>query len=137
MAAIALLLNAWSLAGTMVAFGAVDAGAERAQRPRAQARGPGRPARRLLHHPRPLRGLDRAGRDYDFDNEPFLTALEERGFHVARHAHANYIKTPLSLVSSLNMDFLDTEALKAEAETATTASRSIACCGSISWCRPR
>ena len=54
---------------------------------------------------------------YDFDNEPFLTALEERGFAVAREAHANYIKTPLSLVSSLNMEFLDAEALRAEAES--------------------
>lgn len=53
---------------------------------------------------------------YGFDNEPFLTALEERGFEVARHAHANYIKTPLSLVSSLNMEMLDTNALVAEAE---------------------
>ena len=49
---------------------------------------------------------------FGFDNEPFLEALEERGFEVARDAHANYIKTPLSLVSSLNMEFLDAEALK-------------------------
>jgi hypothetical protein len=55
--------------------------------------------------------------EYGFDNEPFFGELEERGFHVARHAHANYIKTPLSLVSSLDMEFLDTEALKASAET--------------------
>ena len=54
---------------------------------------------------------------YGFDNEPFLTALEERGFAVARQAHANYIKTPLSLASSLNMDFVDPEALRAEAES--------------------
>ena len=54
---------------------------------------------------------------YDFDNEPFLTALEDRGFEVARHAHANYIKTPLSLVSSLNMEMLDADALAAEAES--------------------
>ncbi|HEX2884006.1 MAG TPA: sulfatase-like hydrolase/transferase [Candidatus Limnocylindria bacterium] len=52
---------------------------------------------------------------YDFDNEPFLTALEDRGFHVARHAHSNYIKTPFSLASSLNIDLLDVEALEAEA----------------------
>ncbi|HEY6609204.1 MAG TPA: hypothetical protein VI277_08425 [Candidatus Limnocylindria bacterium] len=52
---------------------------------------------------------------YGFDNEPFLNALEERGFAVARHAHANYIKTPLSVVSSLDMEYLDAEALKAEA----------------------
>ena len=54
---------------------------------------------------------------YDFDNEPFFAELEDRGFHVARHAHANYIKTPLSLVSSLDMEFLDTEALKESAES--------------------
>ena len=36
---------------------------------------------------------------YGYDNEPFLEALEERGFTVARHAHANYIKTPLSLAA--------------------------------------
>ena len=54
---------------------------------------------------------------YDFDNEPFLTALEAQGFEVARHAHANYIKTPFSLASSLNMEFLDTEALAAEAKS--------------------
>lgn len=48
---------------------------------------------------------------FAFDNEPFLSALEERGFDVARNAHANYPKTPLSLGSALNMDFLDGEAL--------------------------
>ena len=52
---------------------------------------------------------------YGYDNEPFLTALEERGFAVARHAHANYIKTPLSVVSSLDMDYLDPEPYKAAA----------------------
>ncbi len=60
-------------------------------------------------------GLTALRETYDYDNEPFLTALEERGFRVARHAHANYIKTVLSLTSSLNMDWLDAEALKAEA----------------------
>lgn len=115
-AAIALLLNAWSLAGTMVG---VAAG--------------GTPAGELaidLAPPDPddlpdvyYVILDRyagptALRDvYDFDNEPFFAALEERGFEVARHAHSNYVKTPLSLVSSLNMAFLDAEALKAEAES--------------------
>jgi hypothetical protein len=114
-AALALLLNAWSVAGTMVAFGAVDATD---------------PGLGTLQLEPPDPGdlpdvyyiiLDRyagstALRDvYDFDNEPFLTALEERGFEVPRHAHANYIKTPLSLGSSLNMDYLDADALKAEA----------------------
>ena len=52
---------------------------------------------------------------YDYDNEPFLTELEARGFSVARNAHANHIKTPLSLASTLSMEPLDAEALKAQA----------------------
>jgi len=115
-ATLALLLNVWALAGSMVAFGAVDA-TDNAELSELQL---------LPPDPSDLPDvyyiiLDRyAGstaleETYDFDNEPFLTALEERGFDVARHAHSNYIKTPLSLASSLNMDLLDTDALKAEA----------------------
>ena len=52
---------------------------------------------------------------YGFDNSAFLDGLRDRGFYVADDARANYIKTPLSLVSSLNMDYLDEDALKAEA----------------------
>jgi hypothetical protein len=52
---------------------------------------------------------------YGYDNTPFLDALRERGFYVADGARANYIKTPLSLVSSLNMEYLDADALQAEA----------------------
>ena len=44
---------------------------------------------------------------YDFDNEPFLDELEERGFSIAHHAWANYFKTALSLYSSLNMNYID------------------------------
>ncbi len=33
--------------------------------------------------------------------------LESRGFFVARDAHANYVKTSLSLASSLNLEYLD------------------------------
>ena len=54
---------------------------------------------------------------YGFDNEPFLRALESRGFAVARDAHANYVKTSLSLVSTLEMDFLDAEGLAAEQDS--------------------
>jgi len=114
-AAIALLLNAWSVAGAMVAFGAVDA-------PRGDLTD--------LHLDPPdsadlpdvyyiildrYAGSTALSETYEFDNEPFLSALEERGFRVARHAHSNYVKTPLSLASSLNVDYLDTDALKAEA----------------------
>jgi hypothetical protein len=115
-AAIALLLNAWSLAGTMVAFGAVRSPANDLA---ALELHPADPDRLpdvyniILDRYAGSLALDEI---YDFDNEPFLTALEERGFDVARRAHANYIKTPLSLGSSLNLDYLDVDALKAEAD---------------------
>jgi len=51
-------------------------------------------------------------RFFDFDNEPFLGQLEQRGFSVARDSWANYFKTAFSLVSSLSMDYLDGEALR-------------------------
>ena len=52
---------------------------------------------------------------YGYDNEPFLDALRDRGFFVADEARANYIKTPLSVVSSMNMEYLDPEQLAADA----------------------
>jgi hypothetical protein len=75
-----------------------------------------------LHAPSPTPDvyyiiLDRyAGGDtmrhvYDFDNEPFLRALEQRGFVIARHAWANYFKTALSLYSSLSMEHISKERL--------------------------
>jgi hypothetical protein len=113
--AILLTLNIWGLGTSMVALGAAE------------------------HPPRDTSPLDLAPADpddlpdvyyiivdryagpttlertYGFDNDPFLAALEDRGFAVARHAHANYIKTPLSLVSSLDLDYLDADLLKSEA----------------------
>ena len=50
---------------------------------------------------------------FDFDNEPFLTDLESRGFAVARDAWANYGGTALSLVASLSMNYLDGDVLGA------------------------
>jgi hypothetical protein len=50
-------------------------------------------------------------RFYDFDNEPFLAELRDRGFTIARDSWANYGGTALSLVSSLSMDYLDRDAL--------------------------
>lgn len=44
---------------------------------------------------------------YNFDNSPFVEALEERGFYVAPDSRANFPKTPLSLASSLNMSELE------------------------------
>ena len=54
-------------------------------------------------------GPETLERVYDFDNEPFLAELEQRGFAIARDAWANYFKTALSVTSSLSMDYLDTE----------------------------
>jgi sulfatase-like protein len=53
---------------------------------------------------------------YDYDNSRFLDALRERGFYVAQDAWANYLKTALSVTSSLSMDFLDGPALAAQAQ---------------------
>ena len=53
---------------------------------------------------------------FGHDNSPFLAALRERGFTIAEDAWANYLKTALSLASSLSMEFLDGPALAANAE---------------------
>lgn len=116
-AALLVAMNAWSVGSAMVAIGATPVP-------------PGELTELELRPPNPddlpdvyyivpdrYTGPTALRETYDFDNEPFLTALEARGFAVARHAHANYIKTPLSLVSSLNMEFLDLEALSAAAES--------------------
>jgi hypothetical protein len=44
---------------------------------------------------------------FEFDNEPFLTRLEQKGFYIARGSTSNYSQTPLSLSSSLNAVYLD------------------------------
>lgn len=44
---------------------------------------------------------------YELDNEPFLQALEEWGFYVARGARSNYAQTSLALASALNMDYVE------------------------------
>jgi hypothetical protein len=46
-------------------------------------------------------------RVFDWDNRPFLRALEQRGFYVAHQSTDNYPRTSLSLASSLNMEYLD------------------------------
>jgi hypothetical protein len=43
---------------------------------------------------------------FDFDNEPFLARLEQRGFFVARQSTSNYCQTRLSLGSTLNGEYL-------------------------------
>jgi hypothetical protein len=44
---------------------------------------------------------------YGYDLEPFLDELRARGFYIAEESWANYLKTPLSLMSSLDMEYLD------------------------------
>ena len=44
---------------------------------------------------------------FDIDNEPFVTALEERGFAVAGASHSDYIWTHTSVPSTLHMDYVE------------------------------
>ena len=44
---------------------------------------------------------------FDFDNQYFISQLNERGFHVTRNSHSNYYGTVLSLTSSLNMEYVN------------------------------
>ena len=113
--AVLLALNAWSLGSTMVAVGASAPGEDVSPLDLAPADPDDLPDVYYIIVDR-YAGPTALRETYGFDNEPFLTGLEERGFDVARHAHANYIKTPLSLVSSLDMEYLDPEPLEAEAE---------------------
>jgi len=46
-------------------------------------------------------------RTYGFDNQPFLDALQARGFYVTEWAQSNYARTGISLESSLNMSYFD------------------------------
>jgi hypothetical protein len=45
---------------------------------------------------------------FHYDNSPFLESLIEKGFFVARCSQSNYPNTPLSLSSSLNLNYLET-----------------------------
>lgn len=49
---------------------------------------------------------------YSFDNRQFLTNLSDRRFAVASHSRSNYHLTGLSLASSLNLGYLNSEALQ-------------------------
>ncbi len=43
---------------------------------------------------------------YGFDNSEFINELEQRGFFVAECSQSNYVRTEISLGSSLNMQYL-------------------------------
>jgi hypothetical protein len=56
--------------------------------------------------------LDSYGREdllqeaYGYDNSDFVNGLRERGFYVAECSQSNYVRTELSLASTLNMSYL-------------------------------
>ncbi len=43
---------------------------------------------------------------YGFDNSEFLSGLEQRGFYIAECSQSNYVRTEISMASSLNMQYL-------------------------------
>lgn len=115
-AAILLLMNGWGLTQAVVALGASEPAEPEASSVELDPGAGSLPDVYYIILDR-YAGSIALDESFDFDNEPFLTALEARGFRVARSAHANYIKTPHSLVSSLNMEFLDAEELKRQQES--------------------
>jgi len=44
---------------------------------------------------------------FEYDNSDFTEALEERGFYIATKSRSNYIRTVVSLSSSLNMNYIN------------------------------
>ena len=44
---------------------------------------------------------------FRYDNSPFLNELSKRGFYVAEQSRSNYIRTAVSIPSSLNMNYLN------------------------------
>jgi hypothetical protein len=56
---------------------------------------------------------------YRFDNEPFLTELEQRGFDVSRSATADYTYTHASIPSLLNMEYLTGVGLRDDPQSLT------------------
>jgi hypothetical protein len=44
---------------------------------------------------------------FGYDNNLFVEELEQLGFYIARDARSNYIRTPVSLASSLNFNYVN------------------------------
>lgn len=59
-------------------------------------------------------GNDVLSQMYDFDNSDFYSYLINRGFFIADESRANYVRTYLSLSSSLNLDYLQAQGLYGE-----------------------
>jgi len=54
---------------------------------------------------------DALAQRYDYDLEPFLGELEDRGFEVSRGSHSNYMFTQLTLTSMFHRSLLPVDAL--------------------------
>lgn len=46
---------------------------------------------------------------YKFDNSPFITQLEEKGFYIADASFTNYVRTVQSLNSTLNIQYIEND----------------------------
>lgn len=44
---------------------------------------------------------------YRYDNDKFCNYLKGKGFHIVENSHSNYQMTPLSLASTLNMNYVN------------------------------
>jgi len=44
---------------------------------------------------------------YNYDNQKFISFLKDKGFYIADKSYSNYNQTFLSVVSALNLDYLD------------------------------
>ena len=114
LAAALIVVNAVPIAGlairTASVVGPANANAEPSAEPTA---GEGRDVWSIV--PDRYGGAEGLAETYDYDNTPFLDALRERGFEVAANARATYLKTSLSLLSTLNLEELDFATLESEA----------------------
>jgi hypothetical protein len=113
-AVVSVAINAWTIGAHAATSGRIADGSASAAEPGLGLDPTHRPDVYYLIFDR-YAGLAALADEYGFDNRPFYEQLEARGFYVATESHANYIKTPLSLVSSLSMDYLDADELRAEA----------------------
>jgi len=111
-----VLVNVVSVGNAMVARGANDAGTgDLTDLQLAPGDGQGRPDVYYIVPDR-YASVGTLRDVFGYDNEPFLHALEERGFSVARDAHSNYPRTGLSLASALSLELLDDDALEEAAD---------------------
>ncbi len=54
---------------------------------------------------------------YKYENKSFISSLEELGFYVAKCSQSNYMRTDISLVSTLNMDYVQNLSEKFKPDT--------------------